>query len=71
MIVKGFLFDMDGVVIDSERYSDIANNELLKEYGHVYNVTKIKPLIAGIPEIDGANLLAKYYHLPISGEEFD
>ncbi len=71
MSVKGFLFDMDGVVIDSEKYSDKATADLLKKFGRKHDVKTVKPKLVGIPDIEGMNLLVEYYNLPISGIEFD
>jgi HAD superfamily hydrolase (TIGR01509 family) len=62
---------MDGVVIDSERYNDKLMANILKKLGKKHDVTTIKPKLVGIPDIDGMNLLVKYYNLPMSGLEFD
>jgi HAD superfamily hydrolase (TIGR01509 family) len=71
MKIKGMLFDLDGVVIDSERYSDKVTANLLRKFGYEYEVNKIKPKMVGIPDVDGMQILVDYYKLPITAEEFD
>ncbi|MDD3175653.1 MAG: HAD-IA family hydrolase [Candidatus Nanoarchaeia archaeon] len=70
-MVKGLLFDLDGVVIDSESYNDKACADLLAEFNEGYDRDFLKPRMVGKSDIEGMNLLVEHHKLPISGEEFD
>lgn len=70
-MIKGLLFDMDGVVINSESYNDKSCADLLKEFGKDYDRDYLKPKMAGKSDIDGMNILVEHHQVPISGEAFD
>ncbi|MGE0792673.1 MAG: HAD family hydrolase [Candidatus Woesearchaeota archaeon] len=70
-MIKGLLFDLDGVVIDSESYNDKSCADLLKEFNEEYDREFLKPRMVGKSDIEGMNLLVSHHNLPISGEEFD
>ncbi|MBN1175393.1 HAD family phosphatase [Candidatus Woesearchaeota archaeon] len=70
-MIKGLLFDMDGVIIDSERYNDKSCEELLASFGKPYDRDYLKPLMTGKSDVEGMEILAKHHNLPISGAEFN
>jgi beta-phosphoglucomutase-like phosphatase (HAD superfamily) len=70
-MIKGLLFDMDCVVIDSEPFNDDACAELLKNFGKNYDREILKPQMVGKSDIEGMNILVQHYQIPISGEEFN
>ena len=55
------IFDMDGVVIDSERLYDIADAEFLMRRGVAFDKDKIVPLIAGKSLIESTAMLQALY----------
>ncbi|MFA6065285.1 MAG: HAD family phosphatase [archaeon] len=71
MKLEGFLFDLDGVVIDSEPYNDKACALLLETFGKKYDRDAVKPLMVGKSDVEGMEILVKYHKVPISGSEFD
>jgi len=70
-MIKGLLFDLDGVVIDSESYNDKACADLLQTFGKPYDREFLKPRMVGKSDIEGMNLLVSHHKVPLSGEEFD
>lgn len=68
--IKAVLFDMDGLMIDSEPLHLQAVNSVLAKYGkHLTEEENTKRYI-GIPDVDGAKDMVVRFHLPISAEEF-
>lgn len=47
MKIKGVIFDMDGVLIDSERVSNLAWIEVGKKYGIIMNEERLKKIKGG------------------------
>src|SRR3989344_5544592 len=58
---KAIIFDMDGVVIDSERLYDIADAEFFQAHGKVFDKDRIVPLVAGKSLIDSTAMLKDMY----------
>ena len=58
---KGIIFDMDGVVIDSERLYDIADTEFLRRRNSSFEKDKIVPLLAGKSLMDSTRILQGIY----------
>ncbi|PPQ63669.1 hypothetical protein CVT24_004554 [Panaeolus cyanescens] len=68
--IEYVLFDMDGLLIDSEKIYTIATNEVLAEYGKVMT-WDIKAGCMGKPEIPAAQyLLSHFPDLPIDIDTF-
>ncbi|KAJ3075347.1 Pseudouridine-5'-phosphatase [Podochytrium sp. JEL0797] len=58
--VTHVLFDMDGLLLDTERIYSEVTNEILSRFGHKFS-WDIKSQMIGTKERDAANLLIKYY----------
>ncbi|KAJ0426916.1 HAD-like domain-containing protein [Aspergillus carlsbadensis] len=68
--VRACLFDMDGLLIDSEdKYTDITNS-ILAKYGKGKLPWEIKAQLQGRPQPDAARIFHDWAQLPISHEEY-
>ncbi|XP_033760402.1 pseudouridine-5'-phosphatase-like [Pecten maximus] len=63
------IFDVDGLLLDSERLYDIINDSIMKEYGKTLS-TDVKRKIMGKKETEVAKILIDEFELPITTEEF-
>ena len=64
MIFETIIFDMDGVVIDSEVLFDSANAELFKRHNKIYNQEEVASLLPGMHFNEGTALLKEKYNFP-------
>ncbi|KAI9723950.1 MAG: hypothetical protein M1812_000668 [Candelaria pacifica] len=67
--VRACLFDMDGLLIDSEDLYTICTNTVLREYGKPDLPWNIKAQLQGRPGPEAAKIFHEWAHLPISDEE--
>ncbi|KAL2856422.1 HAD-like domain-containing protein [Aspergillus pseudoustus] len=68
--VRACLFDMDGLLIDSEdKYTDITNS-ILAKYGKGKLPWEIKAQLQGRPQPDAARIFHHWAQLPISHDEY-
>ncbi|KAG9023026.1 hypothetical protein FS837_006036, partial [Tulasnella sp. UAMH 9824] len=68
--IEYVLFDVDGLILDSERVYTEANGRILKRYGHEFTWA-IKSSMMGKPERVGAAwLLNQFPDIPLSMDEF-
>ncbi|KAL2809415.1 HAD-like domain-containing protein [Aspergillus granulosus] len=68
--VRACLFDMDGLLIDSEdKYTDITNS-ILAKYGKGKLPWEIKAQLQGRPQPDAAKIFHHWAQLPISHDEY-
>ncbi|KAJ3075200.1 glutathione synthase [Podochytrium sp. JEL0797] len=58
--VTHFLFDMDGLLLDTQGVYSAVTNEILSRFGHKYT-WDIKSQMIGRKEEDSANLLIKHF----------
>ncbi|KAH0548963.1 pseudouridine-5'-phosphatase isoform X1 [Cotesia glomerata] len=62
------LFDMDGLLIDSESVYKTIYNKIISKFGHNYEGEVVFQVL-GRPEAVGINLIIDYFKLPLSFEE--
>ncbi|XP_022912262.2 pseudouridine-5'-phosphatase-like [Onthophagus taurus] len=63
------IFDMDGLMLDTETIYEKVYDEIANEYGKSYT-NEVKLKILGRPEIDGANIFVQELGIPLTGKEF-
>ncbi|KAF9889578.1 hypothetical protein FE257_007086 [Aspergillus nanangensis] len=68
--VRACLFDMDGLLIDSEDRYTIVTNTILAEYGKPNLPWDIKAQLQGRPQPEAARIFHDWAKLPISHEEY-
>ena len=68
---KAVLFDLDGVIIDSETNRDEITKEILKEFKIVYEPRDVKEYISGKNSKECAQYIVNYYNLNVSFELFE
>lgn len=61
MHVKVIIFDMDGVVVDSERLYDVADAEFFRRRHTVFEKDRIVPLVAGKSLMDSTAMIKDMY----------
>ncbi|KAI8622679.1 HAD-like domain-containing protein [Chytriomyces sp. MP71] len=67
--VTHVLFDMDGLLLNTENaYTDV-NNEILAPYGKV-QTWDVKAKMMGSKERDAAEFFVRHYELPLSADEY-
>lgn len=64
MKFETIIFDMDGVVIDSERLFDRANAKLFSQYGKIYKREEVATIISGMSFAAGTAVLKEKYNFP-------
>ncbi len=67
--VTTLIFDLEGVIIDSEPLWSEADNEFLRRHGVPNNAEETKHLMMGTGLVDGAKLLKQLYGLDGEPEE--
>jgi len=68
-MITHVLFDLDGVLIDSENCYKTILNRILAKYGH--SVTRdIFQIYYGKPFLDGLNSIIKHLNLPLDAQQF-
>jgi len=63
------LFDMDGLILDTEHSYTIAANRVLGEFGHAMD-SALKAAIMGKPATESARHVVDTLNLPITPDEF-
>jgi len=62
------IFDMDGVVINSEMLYFNATKKLFKKYGKELNYEELAPLLSGMHFEEGAVLIKEKYDFPLMAD---
>ncbi|KAK8240696.1 HAD-like domain-containing protein [Phyllosticta capitalensis] len=68
--IKALLFDMDGMLIDTEDLYTICTNEVLREFGKPDLPWNIKAQLQGRPGPDAQRIFHQWAQLPITPAEF-
>ncbi|KAK0171738.1 hypothetical protein PV328_005150 [Microctonus aethiopoides] len=63
------LFDMDGLLLDSESVYKTIYNNIVSEFGHKYG-GEVAYQVLGRPELVGFQIITDYYKLPLTVEQF-
>ncbi|OGD89400.1 hypothetical protein A3J17_04810 [Candidatus Curtissbacteria bacterium RIFCSPLOWO2_02_FULL_40_11] len=62
-MIKAVIFDLEGVIVDSERHWDKSDTKFLKNHGIKYDSKRIKPLLMGKNLHEGVKILQGIYDL--------
>lgn len=68
-MTKAFIFDLDGLLADTEKISYQIRTNLLKEYGIEFSLTDYVENISGRPMHDSTDRLIEMTKIPLSKEE--
>ena len=68
--IRACLFDMDGLLINSEDLYTVCTNEILHEYGKPDMPWSIKAQLQGRPGPEAGKIFQKWAQLPCSHEEY-
>ncbi|KAJ5965117.1 HAD-superfamily hydrolase subfamily IA variant 3 [Penicillium vulpinum] len=69
--IRACLFDMDGLLIDSEDLYSIITNEILQKYGRPLLPWSIKAQLQGRPQPEAGKIFNDFAKLPISEEQLN
>ncbi|KAJ3232662.1 Pseudouridine-5'-phosphatase [Chytriomyces hyalinus] len=67
--VTHVLFDMDGLLLDTERVYSEVTSEILARYGKTFS-WEVKSQMMGAKERDAAEILVSHYAIPMTPEEY-
>ncbi len=62
-MINTIIFDLEGVIIDTEKIWDMESKQFLGRRGIEYNRDKLKPLLTGLSISDGAKVMKEKYFL--------
>ena len=68
-MITHLIYDMDGLLLDTESLHERVNTEVARRYGKTFN-KQIKIAIAGRPTLDSATILVEKLQLPLTAEEY-
>ncbi|MGK7937831.1 MAG: HAD-IA family hydrolase [Xenococcaceae cyanobacterium] len=63
------IFDLDGLLLDTESLNEKVNQEIAQRYGKTFD-TFVKLKIAGRPTVDSAKIVIDLLNLPLTIEEY-
>jgi len=65
---RAVIFDLDGLMVDSEPLAEWAWNQVLARYGHRLDSDVLSEIL-GLRVVDSARLICRRFQLPISSQE--
>jgi len=68
-MINTIIFDLEGVIIDSERIWDTVDRVFLREYHHEFNRERDKHLLAGRSFHEATDMLRWLYQIPKTTDE--
>ena len=68
-MINAVIFDLDGLLIDSEKISYHLYRDLLQSYGHEFSVEEYARNYSGKTGVGNMNALIEKFHLPIDVDE--
>ncbi|KAH6958075.1 putative HAD superfamily hydrolase [Fusarium avenaceum] len=68
--IRACIFDMDGLLINSEDMITLSTNELLEKYGRPAFTRSIRAQLMGVPNSINSDTFHNWAKLPISREQF-
>lgn len=68
-MIKAIIFDLDGLLVNTEIISYKVYKQMLAPYGHSYTIEEYAKYYSGITEVNNIKNLLQTYHLPLSFEE--
>ncbi|PKX91466.1 putative HAD superfamily hydrolase [Aspergillus novofumigatus IBT 16806] len=68
--IRACIFDLDGLLINSEDMITQSTNRLLEKYGRPTFIPSIRALLMGVPDSTNSDLFHNWAKLPISREQF-
>ena len=68
-MITHIIYDMDGLLLDTESLHEKVNKEVAQRYGKTFDKTT-KIAIAGRPTLDSARILVETLKLPVTPEEY-
>lgn len=68
--IRACLFDMDGLLINSEDILTQSTNKILEKYGRPHFTSSIRAQTMGVPDSTNGDLFHSWAMLPISREQF-
>ncbi|MEL6930895.1 MAG: HAD-IA family hydrolase [Cyanobacteria bacterium J06600_6] len=63
------IYDMDGLLLDTESLHEKVNSEVAQRYGKTFT-KEAKMAISGRPTLDSARILVDFLQLPMTAEEY-
>ncbi len=67
--IRGVIFDMDGVLLDTERFYTEVTQEIVGRFGKIFDWS-IKAEMVGRPAIESSRHLVRVLDLPITAEAY-
>ena len=67
--VTHVLYDLDGILLDTESFYTEVTQAIVSEYGKVFDWS-VKSHMIGLPSIESARYLVSTLELPIAPEEY-
>lgn len=68
--IRACIFDMDGLLINSEDIITLATNQLLGQYGRPVFTRSIRAQLMGVPDSTNSDVFHNWAKLPVSREQF-
>jgi pseudouridine-5'-monophosphatase len=68
--IRACIFDLDGLLINSEDIITMATNQLLEQYGRPAFTTSIRAQLMGVPDSTNSDIFHNWAKVPIPREQF-